>query len=330
MFFRRIDNGVATVELSAPATLPSQQYFSPANRDLSIAMVNIYSVARSFQITALDSNGVIVGTAAINLGPNEYSAFGLAQKISSLPLGYTGSIRIFPTTSGTDQFLAWTLNVNGPLLSTLPPGRLVWPIDHFDRIWNVYWKLLAAAPSLVASAGLTGVNLNAPNAANLVISPDQVINAFGRPGSIQINLSVSELISDSSSELAFIVGHELGHVAQFQRGKTLLIANVEQDADLFGMMLMLGAGFDPYAGAGALAKLSMVTGQAGLLAATFDDLSDPHGSFNTRIDLMFNTLTLACAQPAAAGACGAYRFLIHPNFPVTAPLSTKPSVAGVP
>ena len=109
----------------------------------------------------------------------------------------------------------------------------------------------------------------------------------------------------------------------------MLLTDIEQDADLFGMTLMFDAGFDPYAGAGALAKLSMATGQAGLLAAAFDDLTDPHGSFNTRIDLMFTTLTLACAQPSAVSACASYKFLIHPNFPATAPLFVKPSVNGV-
>jgi len=139
--------------------------------------------------------------------------------------------------------------------------------------------------------------------------------SIGYPsGVVQINLAVSQLISDSPSELAFTVGHEPGHIVQFQRGKTTLLPNAEQDADMFGMLLMLSAGFDPYAGAGTLAKLSMVAGQAGLLAAAFDDLVDPHGSFNTRIDLMYNILALACAQPVASGACGQYRFLIHPNF----------------
>lgn len=328
VLFRSIANGVAQVEVSAPATLPSSQYFSPATYDLGIALVNIYSVSRSFRVTAVDSNGVAVGTNTVSLGPLEHKSFNLPQLIPNLAPGFNGSIQISPVTAPTDQFLAWTLNADRGLIASLPPGRLAWPIDHFDRIWLVYRKLMAAAPSTVASLGITGVNLNASGAVNLVISPDLVINAFGRPGTVQINLSVSQLISDSPSELAFVVGHELGHVAQFQRGRTLLITNVEQDADLFGMTLMLSAGFDPYAGAGALAKLSMVTGQAGLLAATFDDLTDPHGSFNTRIDLMFTTLTLACSQPAASGACSQYRSLIHPNFPPTAPLIFSPPALG--
>ncbi len=333
VLFRRIVNGVPQVEVSAPATLPSRQYLSPATRDLAVALVNIYQEAKSFQIDAIDSNGAIVGQSTISLGPNAHVSFNLPAQIPALPENFTGSVRIFSAFSSTDEFLAWTLNVDPVdryLIATLPPGRLAWPIDHYDRIWLVFRKLLAPAPSLLTGMGITDVNLNATGAVNLVISLDHTVDASGRPGVVQIDISVSELISDSPSELAFIVGHELGHVAQFQHGNTLLTANAEQDADLFAMMLMIRAGFDPYAGAGALAKLNMLTSQAGLLASTFDHLSDPHASFNTRLDSMFATLTLACAQPALSGYCGAYKFVIHPDFPGNAPLSVKPRVDRVP
>jgi hypothetical protein len=132
-------------------------------------------------------------------------------------------------------------------------------------------------------------------------------------------LSVSELISDSPSELAFIVGHELGHVAQAQHGATLSIANAEQDADLFAVTLMILAGFDSYGGAGALAKLNLVTGNAGLLAPTFDDLPDPRASFTARLNSMFSILNQACALPAVSGACGAEKIVSHPHLPSAAP-----------
>ena len=324
VLFRRIMNGAPQVEVASAATLPSQQYFSPATRDLGVAIVNIYNYPRSFQINALDSSGATAGTSMINLGPSAHTSFNLADRIPSLPANFTGSVRIFSFSLPTDQFLAWTLNVDRGLIATLPPGRLGWPIDHFDRIWLVFRKLMSVVPAALVNMGIADVNLNAPGAVNLVVSPEQTINAFGRAGVVQIDLSVSQLISDSPSELAFIVGHELGHVAQLQHGKTLLIADKEQDADFFGMTLMVYAGFDPYAGAGALAKLSMVTGQAGLLSPAFDDLADPHASITSRIDSMFATLNLTCAQPALSLYCGAYKSVIHPNFPSTAPLSIKP------
>ena len=319
VLFRRIMNGVPQVEISAAATLPSTQYFSPATRDLGVAIVNIYNSSKSFQITALDSNGVPAGTTVVNLAAWEHQSFNLSERIPSLAADFAGSVKIVGLAPASDQFLAWTLNVDRDLMASLPPGRLAWPISHFDRIWLVYRKLLAAAPIGLIDLGITDVTLNTPGAVHLVISPEQTINALGQPGFVQIDLSVSQLISDSPSELAFIVGHELGHVAQFQHGKTLFLSDAEQDADLFAMTLMIFAGFDPYGGAGALAKLNMVTGKAGILAAAFDNLTDPHGSFTARLDSMFSTLSQACAQSVASGFCGAYKPVIHPNFPATAP-----------
>jgi hypothetical protein len=82
---------------------------------------------------------------------------------------------------------------------------------------------------------------------------------------------------------------------------------------------MLLAGYDPYGAAGALAKLNMVSGPAGILAANFDDLPDPHVSFASRLDSMFSTLSMACGQPALSLYCSAYKSVIHPNFPPGAP-----------
>ena len=319
VLFTRIMNGVPQAEISAPATLPSTQYLSSATRDLGIAIVNISNSPKSLLITALDSNGVTAGTSVVNLAPREHQSFDLYDRIPSLPASFTGSIKIVPSASATDQFLAWTLNVDRGLVASLPPGRLAWPISHVDRIWLVYRKLVAAAPAAVAGLGINDVNLNAPGVVNLVISPEQVINALGGPGFVQIDLSVSQLISDSPSELAFIVGHELGHVAQSQHGKTLTVADAEHDADLFAMTLMILAGFDPYGGAGALGKLSMVSGTPNLVAPSFDNLPDPQSSFVSRLGSMFSTLAQACAQPLVSGFCGAYKSVIHPNFPATAP-----------
>src|SRR5579872_5664473 len=319
VLFTRIMNGVPQAEISALATLPSTQYLSPATRDLGIAIVNISSSPKSFLITALDSNGITAGTSVVNLASREHQSFDLSNRIPSLPSSFSGSIKIAPSASATDEFLAWTLNVDRGLIASLPPGRLAWPISQVDRIWLVYRKLVAAAPEAVAGLGINDVNLNAPGVVYLVISPEQIIDALGRPGFVQIDLSVSQLISDSPSELAFIVGHELGHVAQSQHGKTLTVADAEHDADLFAMTLMILAGFDPYGGAGALGKLSMVSGTPNLVAPTFDDLPDPQGSFLSRLGSMSSTLAQACAQPPISGLCGAYKALIHPNFPATAP-----------
>ncbi len=319
VLFRRIMNGAPQVEVSALATLPSQRYLSPATRDLGVAMVNIYNSPKSFEITALDANGATAGSSVVNLAPRQHLSFTLSGRIPGLPANFTGSVRILPTTTATDQFLAWTLNVDRGLIASLPPGRLEWPVSHADRIMLVFRKLLAAAPTALNAIGITNVNLNAPGVVNLTISPEQTINALARPGRVQIDLSVSQLVSDSPSEFAFIIGHALGHAAQSQHGTTLSVANAEQDADLFAMTLMLLAGYDPYGAAGALAKLNMVSGTANVLAPNFDDLPDPHVSFTARLDSIFSTLSMACGQQALSLYCSAYKSVIHPNFPPVAP-----------
>jgi hypothetical protein len=314
VLYRAIENGVPRVEVSAPATLPSGGYVSPATRDLGVALGNVYDVPRSFNVAAYNGAGTEISRSIVSLGPLGHTSFNLAQRLPNLPSNFEGSIRIFPTVD-TDQFVAWTLNVDRGLISTLPSGRFAWPISHWDRIWLVYAKVLAAAPDVLSAVGgtLPPITLN--------VSDDPVINAFARaPGTIQINLALSELISDSPGELAFVVAHEIAHVAQFRRGTTFLLPNREQDADVLGMLMLLFAGYDPYAGAGALAKLSMASQKAGLLAQFFDDLADPHGSFGTRIEIMFSVLSLACSQPGAAEACALYRGIIHPHFPPTVPL----------
>ena len=96
VLFRAIANGVPQVEVSAAATLPSPYYYSPATRDLGVALVNIYSVNKSFQISAVAANGTSVGSATVSLGPLAHKSFNLPQLIPSLPASFSGSIQISP------------------------------------------------------------------------------------------------------------------------------------------------------------------------------------------------------------------------------------------
>ena len=104
-------------------------------------------------------------------------------------------------------------------------------------------------------------------------------------------------------------------------------SDVEFDADIWGTIIALTAGYDPYASAGTLAKLSMATGDAGLASQFENQLSsDAHKSFNTRLDNVFSTLVEACSSSSAvASACAAYKSIAHPNLPSIAPLTVTPS-----
>jgi hypothetical protein len=111
----------------------------------------------------------------------------------------------------------------------------------------------------------------------------------------------------------------------FERIKFIFSPNPEFDADEYRMLFSLLAGYDPYAAAGALAKLNMATGQAGLLSQIFDNFSgDLHGSFDNRIAAVFNTIGAICATPQAASSCAAYKAVVHPHFPSGTPLANPP------
>jgi predicted Zn-dependent protease len=98
--------------------------------------------------------------------------------------------------------------------------------------------------------------------------------------------------------------------------------NRESDADIWGLILSMSAGYDPYAAAGTLAKLAMAAGKAGLTRQFEDELSsDAHKSFNSRLDFVFDSLFIACNSSAAAKAnCDEYKRIAHPNFPPSVPL----------
>jgi len=320
VLFRAIERGAHKVEISATATLPSWRYRSSATKSLGIAVANVYSnVSVPLTVIARDPDGTELARGATEVGPLAHSSFNLSAVCPSLPDNYVGSIEI---NSGSTryQFAAWTLNSDRGLLASLPPGALSWPISHWDRIWLVYRKVLKAAE--LALPGTVSL-YDPPIIFN--ISHDKVVNAWARSGTtIQINLALSELISDSPSELAFVVAHELAHIVQVRTGRlTFDPYNPERDADQWAMLFCLAAGYDPYAGAGALAKLSMATGSSGLVDQFFDDLTDVHGSFSTRITAMYSLLQAICAHPQYRDFCAEYKSVIHPDFPPGVPLSTR-------
>jgi hypothetical protein len=253
-----------------------------------------------------------------------HKSFNLFQLFPSIPASFNGSVVITPQVAG-DQVMAWTLNSDGRIISTLPTGPLEWPISHPDRIQLVFQRLLAAAPVLFG--GIGGISLGLQSPPNLVISSTQEVNAFATAAqNVQINLALSELVSDSPSELAFLVAHELAHIAQYRSGANTIIlansqANREADADLVGMILLLNAGFDPYGAAGAMGKLSMANGSTGLVSPFFDGLTDGTAAFSsTRINSMTGVIVSACGYVSLNGFCAPYKTAIHPDFPASAPL----------
>lgn len=325
VLFALLQNGVAQVQISAPATVPSPIYWSPANNQLGIAIANPFSSGTvNMNLQAIDGQGQTVSEATVSLGAMQHISFNAFQKFPNLPGNFVGTVKIFGQ-AAPDYFLAWTLNADSGVLSSLPVGRADWPVSHYERIWKVWQRILNVATR--AFPQLSPVP-------NLVVdySTGQ-INSFADPShnEVRIFMNLAELISDSESELSFVVAHEMGHIIQARIGQLAFIpSNKELDADQYGMLLSLIAGYDPYGAAGALAKLSMASGDASLLSQAFDNLNliaglDLHGSFDNRLALIFQGMQALCSLPQYHNYCNTYKNALHPHLPPSAPLGNSPS-----
>lgn len=316
--FRMIVNGAPLQEITAEPTLPTLVYTSAANRFLGVALANVNpEKSVTVRMGVSGANGEILGAPVdVTIPAAGHTMFNLWQKFPGLQnMDFSGVLKISATDPMPDnEFIAWTLNGDASgTLSALPPGGLAWPISHFDRIWLVYSRVVDSARQIGAITWPVRLQIFSP----------REVNAYARGGSeIGIYIGLSELISDSPSELAYVIGHELGHLYQQHTG--LLDwdrTNREFDADCWGAFLGLASGFDPYGAAGALAKLAMATGRAGLSQAFEDQLaSDAHKSFNERINTVYDSFVKACGDPEIASACQQYKNIIHPHLPSTAPL----------
>lgn len=322
VLFRALEQGVPKVEISAFGGAPTSRYVSIANRDLGIALANIYTgVTMTLFLRAYDSTGMKTAEGRVVLCPLCHSARTLGEVMPGLPASFEGTVLI-ESAHPLATFAAWTMNSERGLLSSLPNGGTSWPVDHWSRMWLVFNKLMNAARMIWPSVDLTSVRLEIPS--------DPVINAYARrDGAVGIYGAVSELMGDSPSELAFVVAHEIAHIVQFRAGRNLIVSNnAELDADAVGMLMALAAGYDPYAGSGALGKLMMATQRAGLMAQLFDDLTDPHTSFSNRMGSMFTVLTAVCSLPEGRQFCAAYKQFLHPSFPPSLPLDPAGGVAS--
>lgn len=326
--FRFSAGGVPQQGVAAQATAASSSFRSPATASTGIAVANPSSGAINVYLSALDADGVTVANASTSLPALGHQSFNVNQIFPAISPAFRGTVVLTSDllTTGPTEFVAWTLSAEGGVLANYPPAGLQWPVSQYERIWKIWFKVTNEIALLAASPGSFTVGA----LPKLVIEySNKTINAYVLPAQneVHIFMNLAELISDSESELGFIVAHELTHILQYQNASLLLDPNnIETDADEMGMLLALLAGYDPYGAAGALAKLSMVSGTAGLVDQNFDTIQanlgvDPHVSFNQRLDNMFNTMTAVCSLPSALAACTSYKKFVHPHLPGAAPLS---------
>jgi hypothetical protein len=313
--FRLIRNGSAAIEITANPTDPSRGYTSVATPQLGVAVANIDSQKPlGVLVTASYANGVTAGQATLMVPAGGHSSFNLSTLIPSLPANFSGSVRIVAQTPG-QWLLAWALySDNSGVISSLPEGRDAFPKWQTAEIGTAFANVVSALQQLLPDfGGVPTLNIGAE-------TDNNAINAFASGGNIvQINLALAQLISDSPSELAFAIAHEVGHIYQQRTGKFLWSADKEWDADHWGLLGALQAGYDPYGAAGTLGKLGMATGTANLGVQQWEDsqlATDAHGSFSTRINNLTSFIQFICGYSSQLQAsCAAYKQVVHPNFP---------------
>lgn len=329
--FRFIQNGVAKVEVTAPPSLPSGAYRSVATAQMGVAVANVYDAPKSYLVTAYGAAGNLVGQGSLTLPAAGHSSFNLNQFLPNLPSDYSGSLLVTPQVPG-DYLIAWALYADASgMISSLPDGRIDFPPAHTALIDESFARLVNAYQGMLSDFG---------PAPQLVKSEDtsaQSINAYASSGTtVQINYALSELLNGSPNELAFVIGHELGHIYQQRTGKFHWYMDAEWDADSWSVLAELNAGYDPYSSSGALGKLMMATASGGPLMPNWEQMvgTDAHNSFPARIDNLTTFIQSICGSSSSLqNFCQTYKSQAHPHFPAfsfTTLATPKPPAKAMP
>ncbi len=329
--FRTIIGGVPAFEVSAEPTLPTWRYTSFANRNLGIAIANPSSDTISVILTAYDSGGSSLGDQTISLPANNHISNGLTHWFPGLPSDFAGSVTLTGADPSSDAFIAWTLNsFDGTVISTLPQGRAAWPLaplTHWDQVWRAFRKVWVAAVDsgynfLPASYTMPTLNVVEDLTVNAV-TPDA--------NTIQISEALSQLISDSPGELAFVLGHQMGHLYQMRNGGAQIFnPDIEVDADVWGVFLTALAGYDVYSATGALVKEAAATGY-GMSPGGFDGWADPNDAYTDITSRLQNSIGPSILQACnvttdtdVAAICLWDRAVGHSYFPAAVPFAVHP------
>ena len=313
--YRLWENNRPRFDVSVPATLPTVAHTSAATRSTAFALGNPYSSVPVDVFAEATSNSGQSYRQPITLPGSGHRAMSLGEAIPNLPTDFRGILELY--SANNNEFAVLVLREADGIYSSLPSGHTSRPIAHFAVLQDIFARLKQA---------WAAVEFPNPETIETDVRFENEFNASGSANGVQFDVALSELFADSESEIAFVVAHEFGHVYQFRTGRfDTWHPNRELDADVLGMLLSLIAGYDPYAAAGALAKLHMVIGAAGLqqqagqhneyLLEILTGEGTLHGSFNERIDHLHKTIQRLCSLDDFRDYCDSYRRVFHPSFP---------------
>ena len=322
--FRLSQNGSPRYDVSIPASLPTSAYITQAVSGTGIALGNIYSAGPVRVEIEINEPGTEVRTTSVTLPPNGHRAFFIREIFSGLSPSFLGMVHLH----SNNNFAVAALEERDGVISSLPSGNVARPLPHFSVLQDIFHRMTRALE--------TYDDFPNPETVNLTVQFNGEFNAYGGSDGVIFDVALSQLFADSESEIAWVMGHELGHVYQFRTGKLDFNNNRELDADVWGLILALDSGYDPYASAGALAKMNMVLGSADL--STQHELQNQyfseilygggagteHGSFNQRLQHQYHTINAICDIEDLKAACAQYRQIFHPNFQDSVPLFKPP------
>ena len=148
----------------------------------------------------------------------------------------------------------------------------------------------------------------------IVITNKAEMNAYAYSGSniVEIPKPWCDFFAGDEGELAFTIGHELGHLLDkeyatqrsAQAKNRSLLGNVplhvqrelESRADEIGLKYMIGAGFNPYDAAAHFGRLLMFHGQTGIMDHFLGRIFSTHPVDNDRIANFRKILIRHCQE----------------------------------
>ncbi len=132
-------------EVTAPLALPVIDYLSYATRDLGVAVANPNNRTLRVNAYLVLQDGKILGPSLITLPPFGHTAFNVRDRFPSATSA-DAVLSLEAVSRPEDEFLAWTMNADASgTFSSLPPGGVVPPISHWDRIWNATYACWSRA-----------------------------------------------------------------------------------------------------------------------------------------------------------------------------------------
>lgn len=338
VLYQASQNGTPIWDVAATGTGSTYFYESFANSNLGIALVNPSTTQTiHLLLSANDQNGYNSGTTAITLAPNAHTSFNLSGQIGGLAANFAGSVTIRSTDNPPAPFVALALNARNGLLSSLPQGEMPSPPPYDRRVSDALGRVKAAVIPLMEEAAQASANFTTATAAqvlqffaqmNVAVDSGSTIKTAYQSSDTTIHISqvALETLGSNDAALAFLIMRTamVGFMATsgVVPGFGLSVTNTETAAQIWAVLTLMKAGYDPGAGADCLARIwSAYSAQIPVDPALVSAFSIPSGT-GFLIQALATFAPGGCSAISVYGLsqdCNAAHNLWHPDFPSQVP-----------